>query len=133
MPDVKSTPLFKAFKLGLNSLEKRKPPTIEEVKDLADSTRKFVEDNREKIQKDPKYWAYHTARTGFFIGSGLTLARGAGLDLFEVDQNDPDAREKMAEGYLSYILDFFNLYEMDVNNIQMGYYRAPYDLDPRNK
>jgi hypothetical protein len=34
---------------------------------------------------------------------------------------------------MSYVLDFFKTYELDVENIQKGYYRQPYDIDPRNK
>ena len=39
----------------------------------------------------------------------------------------------MIKGYTAYVLDFFRLYEMDVENIQKGYYRQPYDLDPQSK
>tara|TARA_B110000285_G_C15093552_1_gene600555 strand:- start:675 stop:1061 length:387 start_codon:yes stop_codon:yes gene_type:complete len=62
------------------------------------------------------------------------MANQAGLKLFEADTtNDEDASEKLLKGYMSYILDFFKTYELDVENIQKGYYRQPYDLDPRNK
>ena len=43
------------------------------------------------------------------------------------------ASEKLLKGYMSYILDFFKTYELDVENIQNGYYRQQYYLDPRKK
>jgi hypothetical protein len=52
------------------------------------------------------------------------MANQAGLKLFEADTtNDEEASEKLLKGYMSYILDFFKTYELDVENIQSGYYR----------
>ena len=66
--------------------------------------------------------------------TGNYMANQAGLKLFEADTTaDEDASEKVLKGYMSYILDFFKTYELDVENIQNGFYRQPYDLDPRNK
>lgn len=61
------------------------------------------------------------------------MANQAGLKLFESDSKDEDAQEQMIKGYLGYITDFYKTFELDVENIQKGYYRQPYDLDPRNK
>lgn len=63
------------------------------------------------------YWAYHTARTGFFLGTGNFLANQAGMDLYGTSSDDPDAQEKLLEGYGKYVLDYFKLYEQDVENI----------------
>lgn len=61
------------------------------------------------------------------------MANQAGLKLFEVDNTvDEDATEKMVKGYMSYILDFFKTYELDYENIENGYYRKPYDMNPNN-
>lgn len=62
------------------------------------------------------------------------MANQAGLNLYQADTTaDEDAPEKLLKGYMSYILDFFKLYELDAENIEKGYYRKPYDLDPSNK
>ena len=36
---------------------------------------------------------------------------------------------------MSYVLDYFKVYDLDDENIQKGYYRKPYDLylDPKNR
>jgi hypothetical protein len=131
--EIDKNPIFKALKLGMSVFKDKKPPTIDQLEDLRDSTKEFYDENIPKIKKDPVYWAYHTARTGFFVGAGNILARSGGLDLYKTDSTDPDASEKMIKGYMGYILDFFKLYEQDVESIQKGYYKQPYDLDPRNK
>ena len=89
--EVDKNPIFKALKLGISVFKDKIPPTIDQLNDLRDSTKDFVDENLPKIQKDPVYWAYHTARTGFFVGSGNILANAAGLDLYKTDSEDPDA------------------------------------------
>jgi len=58
---------------------------------LASSTKDFVDETLPKVQKDPQYWAYHTARTGFFVATGNYMANQAGLELFKTESNDDDA------------------------------------------
>jgi hypothetical protein len=79
------------LKLGISVFKDKKPPTIDQLNDLRDSTKDFVEENLPRIKKDPVYWAYHTARTGFFVGAGNFLASSGGLDLYKTDSTDPDA------------------------------------------
>merc|ERR1712086_1074223 len=67
------------------------------------------------------------------VATGNYMANQAGLELFKTESNDEDATENMIKGYGNYITDFFKTYELDVENIQNGYYRQPYDLNPRNK
>lgn len=52
------------------------------MKELIDNTRDFVKDRQDKVKENPRLWAYNTARTGFFIGTGLVSARQNELDLF---------------------------------------------------
>jgi len=52
------------------------------VKELLENTKEFVDDRREKVKENPRLWAYHAVRTGFFIGSGLVSANQNELDLF---------------------------------------------------
>lgn len=72
--EIDKNPIFKALKLGMSVFKEKKPPTTEQLKDLQDSTKDFVDENLPKFQKDPVYWSYHTARTGFFLGTGNFLA-----------------------------------------------------------
>lgn len=121
--DVDKNPFVKALKLGLSVFKEKKPPTLDQLTELNKTTRDFVDENLPKFQKDPVYWAYHAARTGFFLSTGNYLAKKSGLDLYGFDSKDPNAQEKMVESYSRYIIDFFRTYEQDVENIQKGYYK----------
>lgn len=65
------------------------------------------------------------------MATGNYMANQAGMELYKTDATDDEASEKLLKGYMSYILDFFKTYELDAENIENGYYRKPYDSDPK--
>ena len=47
--DVDKNPLFKALKLGINVFKDQKPPTMEQITELNDTTKEFVDENLPKF------------------------------------------------------------------------------------
>ena len=47
--DVNKNPLFKALKLGINVFKDQKPPTMEQINELNDTTKEFVDENLPKF------------------------------------------------------------------------------------
>ena len=132
---VEKNPFYNAFTIGIDALNDRKLPNQDQVKELIDNTRDFVKDRQDKVKENPRLWAYNTARTGFFIGTGLVSARQNELDLFgstptEEKADNRSKAEKQKDtlmGYTNLLMNYERLYDLDAEHIAAGYYREPYD------
>ena len=47
--DVNKNPLFKALKLGISVFKDQKPPTMDQINELNDTTKEFVDENLPKF------------------------------------------------------------------------------------
>lgn len=132
---VNKNPLYNALTLGIDAVDSGKLPDQEKVKELVDNTREFIKERRDKVQDNPRLWAYNTIRTGFFIGTGLYSANQNELDLFgstpkegETDnRSKAEKRKETVAGYTNLLMNYEKLYDMDAEHIKAGYYREPYD------
>eukprot|EP00245_Coleochaete_scutata_P017333 TRINITY_DN8462_c0_g2_i1.p1 TRINITY_DN8462_c0_g2~~TRINITY_DN8462_c0_g2_i1.p1 ORF type:complete len:489 (+),score=63.61 TRINITY_DN8462_c0_g2_i1:180-1646(+) len=78
--------------------------------------------------------AYAEGRTAFFAGAAFTAFLSNTEFREEVERTlNPTDYKVQSEDYSAVLMSMYQLHLRDAENVRKGYYRAPYDMDPRHR
>lgn len=91
--DVKNNPLFGLMNITVDLVNERKIPQRKAIREVLYNGSNTLDQVRERLRSDPKYWTYNGLRSAFFVGQGLLAMNQNKVNAFMVEAEMDERRD----------------------------------------